>query len=69
MIVPRRVASTRSILAAFVCGAAVVLAPGCGGSDDPGRFSRTIELPKRDASPPAKGKELAKQKVAAARKH
>ena len=64
MIALRFAASRSPLLVAFALGAALVLAPGCGGSDDPARYAGTIDLPKRavsrfDAKQLAKGKTLA----------
>jgi hypothetical protein len=61
MIAPRRVTSKLPLLAASALGVAFVLAPGCGG-DDPARYARTIELPKRETSR-VNPKELAKAKA------
>ena len=37
-------------LLASALGAAFSLASGCGGEDNPSRYTRTIELPKRELS-------------------
>jgi hypothetical protein len=62
MIAPRRVASTSPLLVASALAAASLLAPGCGGGDDPAGYARTIELPKREMSR-VNAKELAKSKT------
>ncbi len=61
MIPSRRLARTLPLLSATL-GAALLLVPGCGDSDNPSRHAATIELPSRENTR-VNGKDLARSKA------